>query len=87
MTSTTDTKENKITRPRRLTGVVVSAKMKDTIVVSVDRFVKHPKYGKYMTITDRYKADDKGNTKQEGEKVTIEETAPISKDKKYKVVV
>ncbi len=69
-----------------LAGIVVSDKMKDTVVVKVSRFVKHPKYGKYMTVDKKFKADDKGNTKKIGDKVTIEECAPISKDKHFKVV-
>lgn len=69
-----------------MTGVVTSDKMKDTIVVKVSRFVKHPKYGKYVTITKKFKADDKGNTKKIGDKVTIEECRPISKDKHFRVV-
>jgi small subunit ribosomal protein S17 len=81
----TETKKNSSTK-KTLTGVVVSDKMKDTIVVSVNRFEKHPKYGKYIKISKKYKADDKGNTKKIGEKVTIEETRPISKDKHFKVV-
>ncbi|MEK7567443.1 MAG: 30S ribosomal protein S17 [Patescibacteria group bacterium] len=76
-----------MTEPRRLEGVVVSNKMKDTIVVRVDRYVKHPKYGKFINKTKRFKADDKGNTKQMGEKVVIEECAPISKDKRFRIVV
>ncbi len=76
----------KVTEPRRLEGVVVSTKMKDTIVVRVDRYVKHPKYEKFINKTKRFKADDKGNTKQMGDKVTIEECAPISKDKRFRVV-
>jgi small subunit ribosomal protein S17 len=71
---------------KTLTGVVTSNKMKDTVVVSVNRFVKHPKYGKYISINKKFKADDKGNTKQIGEKVTIEECKPISKDKHFRVV-
>ena len=69
-----------------LTGVVVSDKMKDTIVVKVSRFVKHPRYGKFVSIDKKFKADDKGNTKKMGDKVTIEECAPISKDKHFRVV-
>ena len=69
-----------------LAGVVVGDKMKDTIVVEVSRFVKHPKYGKYISIRKKFKAEDKGNTKKIGEKVTIEECAPISKDKKFRVI-
>jgi small subunit ribosomal protein S17 len=69
-----------------LKGVVVSDKMKDTIVVSVERFVKHPKYGKYHKVAKRFKAHDAGNTSKVGDKVQIEETKPISKDKKFKII-
>lgn len=69
-----------------LEGKVVSAKMKNTVVVAVNRFVKHPKYHKYMQITKRYKAHDEGNTKKEGEMVTIVECNPMSKDKHFKVM-
>jgi small subunit ribosomal protein S17 len=69
-----------------LTGIVTSNKMKDTVVVEVNRFVKHPKYGKYFSVSKKFKADDKGNTKSIGDKVMIEECAPISKDKKFRVV-
>lgn len=79
--NTTQTKKNKI-----LSGVVVSDKMKDTIVVKVSRFVKHPKYGKFVSIDKKFKADDKGNTKKVGDKVTIEECKPISKDKHFRVM-
>ena len=71
---------------KQLVGVVVSDKMKDTVVVEVSRFVKHPKYEKFISIDKRFKADDKGNTKKVGDKVTIEECAPISKDKKFRVI-
>jgi len=70
-----------------MSGVVTSTKMKDTIVVSVSRFVKHPKYGKYISIDKKFKAHDAGNTKQMGDIVTIEECAPISKDKKFRLVI
>lgn len=69
-----------------LTGTVVSTKMKDTVIVEVNRFVAHPKYRKYINHTSRFKAHDAGNTKKEGEKVTIIECRPLSKDKKFKVV-
>jgi small subunit ribosomal protein S17 len=71
---------------RTLTGVVVSDKMKDTIVVLVKRYTKHPKYHKYQMKTKRFKAHDAGNTKKIGETVTIEESAPISRDKKFRVI-
>lgn len=73
-------------KPRQMKGKVVSDKMKDTVVVAIDRFVKHKKYQKFFKITTRYKAHDAGNTRKMGEEVTIEETKPISKDKRFKVV-
>ncbi len=79
---TQDTKTTK----KLLSGIVTSDKMKDTVVVEVARFVKHPKYGKYTSKNKKYKAHDAGNTKKIGDKVTIEECAPISKDKHFKIV-
>lgn len=69
--------------PRQFEGIVVSNKMKDTIVVRIDRYVKHPRYEKYVTKTKRLKVHDKGNTKNVGDKVLIRECAPISKDKSF----
>lgn len=82
------TKEVKVTeqKGKQLSGVVVSDKMKDTVVVKVSRFIKHPKYGKFLNTDKKYKADDKGNTKKIGDKVTIEECAPISKDKHFRII-
>ena len=71
---------------KTLSGVVVSNKMTDTVVVEVVRFVKHPKYGKYVSKSKKFKAHDVGNTKQIGDKVTIEECRPISKDKHLRIV-
>lgn len=73
-------------KKRILEGTVVSDKMKDTIVVRVDRYVKLSKYQKYVTLSKKYKAHDAGNTKKIGEVVSIIETAPISKDKKFTLV-
>jgi small subunit ribosomal protein S17 len=73
-------------KPRQLVGLVVSTKMKDTVVVKVDRYVKHAKYDKFFTKSKKFKADDKGNTTKVGDKVTIEECPPISKDKKFRVI-
>lgn len=69
-----------------LVGTVVSDKMKDTVVVLVERYEKHPKYGKFVKHKKRFKAHDVGNTKKVGEKVNIRETKPISKDKHFIVV-
>ncbi len=70
-----------------LNGVVVSDKMKDTIVVLVERYVKNQKYQKFITLRKRYKVHDPGNTKKIGEKVSIESCRPISKHKSFKVLV
>lgn len=82
---TTATQSAKSTK-RILKGIVVSDKMKDTIVVLVERFVKLPKYEKYVTRTKRYKAHDAGNTKKIGEVVNIIECRPMSKDKRFTLV-
>ena len=75
------------TQPKKvLKGVVTSDKMDKTIVVKVTRFVEHKKYGKRIKKTKKYKAHDETNSKKVGDTVEIEETRPISKDKKFKVV-
>lgn len=71
---------------RVLEGTVVSTKMAKTVVVSVDRFVKVPKYGKYITSSKRYKAHDETGKYKVGDKVTIKEARPISKDKNFIVI-
>ncbi|MBX4195940.1 30S ribosomal protein S17 [Candidatus Parcubacteria bacterium] len=68
---------------KKLQGTVVSNKMKDTVVVLVERFVKHPKYDKFIKRSKKFKAHDAGNTKSIGDKVEIIETKPISKDKHF----
>jgi small subunit ribosomal protein S17 len=60
--------------------------MKDTAVVDVSRYIKHKKYGKFINISKRYKAHDPSNTKKEGDKATIQGCAPISKDKRFRIV-
>ncbi len=60
--------------------------MKDTATVLVERFVKHPKYKKYMTHSKNYLVHDAGNTAQVGDKVEIRETPPISKRKSFEIV-
>ena len=71
---------------KTLSGIVVSDKMKDTIVVRVGRFLKNPKYGKFVTSHKKYKVHDAGNTKKIGDKVTIESCRPMSKDKSFRVI-
>lgn len=76
------------TTPNRKTlrGVVVSTKMKDTVSVLVTRYVKHPKYKKYRTLSKKYLAHNPGNTVSEGQTVTIRECRPLSKRKHFEVV-
>ena len=86
MNTTQEQNQTDIKNARTLTGTVVSTKMKDTVVVKVERFVKAAKYEKYLKISKKYKAHDAGNKKKVGEKVKIIETKPISKDKHFVVV-
>ena len=79
--------ENKvIKKSKTLKGVAISNKMRDTVVVEVSRYVKHPQYGKYIRKRKRIKAHDVGNTVNIGDKVTIEECRPISRDKRHRVI-
>jgi len=72
-------------RRRRLTGKVTSAKMSKTVVVTVQRSYRHPLYGKVVYSHRRYKAHDELGC-QEGDQVTMVETRPISKEKRWVVV-
>lgn len=78
--------EKSNTTRKQLKGTVVSDKMMKTVTVLVNRFVKHPKYGKFMNISKKYKAHDEAGTYKMGDKVVIEECRPISKDKSFKVI-
>lgn len=78
--------ETKAVQKKTLRGKVVSDKMTDTVVVEVSRFVKQPKYKKYMKTTKRYKAHNPGNKAKEGEMVTIRSCRPLSKTKSFEVV-
>lgn len=69
-----------------LQGEVVGTAMQDTAKVAVTRFVKHPKYEKFIKKVKNYLAHDKGNTAKVGDKVTIQETKPISKNKHFKLI-
>ena len=82
----TEQGSQKNTRKKRLSGRVVSNAMDKTAVVLVDRFVKHAKYNKYIKRSKKYKAHDPENRAQVGDKVTIEESRPISKDKHFVIV-
>ncbi len=67
-------------------GVVVSDKMKKTVVVAVENRAPHPKYGKIVVRTKRYKAHDEENKCKVGDRVRIQETRPLSKTKRWTVV-
>jgi small subunit ribosomal protein S17 len=66
-------------------GVVVSDKMDKTVVIKVDRLVKHPVYNKFIKRAAKYKAHDKDNSCHTGDRVLIVECRPLSKDKRWKV--
>lgn len=72
---------------KTLRGTIVSTKMQDTVTVLVTRFVKHPKYKKYIKRSKKYLAHAPANTLEVGSKVAIRETNPISKNKHFVVVV
>ena len=76
----------KTTQKRKLTGVVVSDKMTKTRVVAVARLKKHPKYLKYFKDTSRFKAHDENNEYKTGDTVIIEETRPLSRDKRWIII-
>jgi small subunit ribosomal protein S17 len=67
-------------------GLVVSDKMNKSIVVAVERKVKHPMYGKFVKTTTKFKAHDENNTCGIGDKVLIMETRPLSKTKNWRLV-
>ena len=67
-------------------GLVVSDKMDKTVVVAIQDNVKHPKYGKVIKRTVKFKAHDENNECAVGDKVSIMETRPLSKEKRWRVV-
>jgi len=71
---------------RKLQGIIVSDKMNKTRVVAVTRFKKHPRYLKYYKVTKKFKAHDEKNEYKLGDKVIIEETRPLSKEKRWKII-
>ena len=85
MTDMTNTELNRAMRKTRV-GRVVSDKMQKTIVVSIERRVAHPVYGKMITRSKNIKAHDEENTAKAGDLVRIAETRPLSKDKRWRLV-
>lgn len=71
---------------RQMTGKVVSDKMDKTITVLIERRVKHPIYGKYVSKSSKLKAHDEKNECKAGDVVTIEESRPLSKSKSWTLV-
>jgi small subunit ribosomal protein S17 len=78
--------ENKTLKKRSLIGVVVSDKMTKTRVIAVSTLKKHSKYLKYYHVTTKFKAHDEKNEYKMGDKVTIEETRPMSREKRWRIV-
>jgi small subunit ribosomal protein S17 len=86
-TETTAATEDNETRGYRKTreGLVVSDKMNKTVVVAVEDRVKHPKYGKVLRRTKKYKAHDEQNACGVGDRVLLMETRPLSATKRWRV--
>ena len=73
-------------KKQQMTGLVVSDKMDKTVVVLVDMRKRHQKYHKSYTVSKKFKAHDEKNEYKTGDKVVIESTRPISKEKRFKVL-
>ena len=73
-------------KKRQVAGIIVSNKMDKTVVVQVERLVRHPLYKKFIRRTNKFAAHDKDNTCQIGDRVEISESRPLSKTKRWRVV-
>lgn len=71
---------------KQIAGVVVSNKMKKTVVVKTERIKEHPRYKKRYKVHKKYKAHDESGECKVGDKVIIEEYRPMSKEKRWKVI-
>jgi len=71
---------------KRLQGKIISDKMQKTVVVEVERWKMSPKYKKRYRVKKKFKAHDEKNKYKIGDEVIVEETKPISKDKKWQVI-
>ena len=78
--------EKNTIRHKTLEGIVVSDKMQKTLVVKVERVKEHPKYKRRYKIHKNYKVHNEKGDYKIGDRVVIEETRPISKDKKWRVI-
>jgi small subunit ribosomal protein S17 len=86
MASKNKKEEAKTVNRKKMRGVVVSNKNEKTLVIKVNRLVEHPIYKKRFTKSQRYKAHYEEGEYNIGDKVVIEETRPISKDKRWRVI-
>jgi small subunit ribosomal protein S17 len=75
--------QNGLQKRKVVTGTVVSNKMQKTIVVKVDRRVRHAEYKKYVVRSRRFKAHDEKNDAKMGDRVTLIESRPLSRDKRW----
>lgn len=82
------THEESLDRAKRkvMTGTVVSDSMQKTIVVSIERLVKHARYGKYVRRRNKFKVHDEKNECKVGDVVRFMETRPLSKDKRWRLL-
>jgi small subunit ribosomal protein S17 len=71
---------------KEFTGIVISDKMQKTVIIRTMRMSKHPKYNKILKKYNKFKAHDESKVSKVGDTVLIEETRPLSKDKRFRVV-
>ena len=83
--NTTQQPQKERGHPKSRIGLVLSNKMTKTVVVQVERRMKHGKYGKYVTEKKKYKAHDEQQSCKPGDRVRIVETRPLSKEKRWRV--
>ena len=86
-TDTTETVERQVSRPSRKEriGIVIGDRMDKTILVAVQRQIKHPIYGKFIKKTTKLMAHDERNDAKQGDSVRIMETRPLSKHKRWRL--
>jgi len=77
--------EGRVSKRKQLVGHVVSDKMDKTVVVQVERLVRHPRYGKVLRRMKKYKAHDEGNVCRVDDLVRIVESRPLSREKRWRV--
>ena len=86
VTAVTEDIADKRNQRKERVGVVVSDKMQKTVVVKIEERIRHPKYGKIMRRSVKFKAHDENNECGVGDTVKIMETRPLSKDKRWRLV-